>query len=106
MNIMTIPMRIPRPIAAPVIALGPEGCVSAAPDIGLELVWLILVGSVVAEVAEVVGFVIAKLVGPLVGLPVFRIPCTVSIFCYSMRTCILGRFALLVESTDVWIAIA
>jgi hypothetical protein len=92
MNTMAIPMRIPRPMAAPVIALGPEGCVSAAPDRGLELLWLILVASVVAEA---VGFVIAKLVGPLVGLPVFGIPCTVSIFCYESmhpgEVCLISR---------------
>jgi hypothetical protein len=73
-----------------------EDCVVVDPDRGLKLLWLILIISVI--VAEIVGFVTAK----LAGLPVFEITCIVSIFCHGR---ILGRFAL-VERADTWIAIA
>ena len=72
-------------MAAFAVALRLEDCVSVDPDRGLELLWLILLISVI--VAEIVGFVTAE----LVGLPVFGIACImVSIFCYES---ILGRFA-------------
>jgi hypothetical protein len=83
-------------MAAFVAVLRLEDCVAADPDRGPELLWLILIISVI--VAEIVGFVTDK----LVGLPVSAIVCIVSIFCYES---ILGRFAL-VERAGIWIAIA
>jgi hypothetical protein len=52
-----------------------EDCVPADPDRGLELLWLVLV-------ASVVGVVLATNKLGLVGLPVFGIPYTGSISYY------------------------
>jgi hypothetical protein len=57
-------------MAAFAAVLRPEDCVSADPGRGPELL----------GIAEVVGFVTAKLVGLVVFG--FGIPCTVLIFCY------------------------
>jgi hypothetical protein len=64
------------------------------------VLWLILVASMVISV--IVGLGIAKLVKPLVRLPVFGITCTVSVLGYEST---LRRSALLLVA-DISIAIA
>ena len=77
-------MKPPTIMAALAAVLRQEDCVSANPDRGPELLWLVLIVIVyVVAIAKVVGFVTAKLVG--LAVFGFGMPCTVLVFCYQMR---------------------
>lgn len=74
---MAIPKKLPTPMPTFAVVLRPEDCVSTAEIVGIVLIPKDCVLTVALRVAGIVDVVRSP---RLVGLPVFRVSCRVSIF--------------------------